>query len=362
VALLIALDPLVAHFDLSVMTDALALAGSMVFCAALTDLRWRRSPPLLAGALLFLSFLATAGLRPEKRYVLLGTALLTPLVWWLVRRRRPDRVSVAPRAAAPAVVALALAAFATITAVHRAVHHDSERWPLTTSMLQQRVIFRNVVATYDSLPDWIRRAIPPPAAHYFDQHHQNGRQIIDQVTRGDAQLRERMVHEMAAVAWRERWPSIVLDVVSDATENVLATLSFYVRMGTYAAMGEEGFRRVFPSDGALWTFTRLEQHHPALSRVYVVLAGALFLLVLVLALARWRAARRASGGRLTAERVAYYAPLWVFVALNAGLFAVASNLVHVRYVLLAHVSILLLLYVTAFAPSRAAEPAPAQRV
>ena len=69
------------------MTDGLALAGSMVFCAALTDLCWRRTSRPLAVTLLVVSFLVTAGLRAEKRWVLLATVLGVLLAWWLLRRR-----------------------------------------------------------------------------------------------------------------------------------------------------------------------------------------------------------------------------------------------------------------------------------
>lgn len=358
VGALLCLDPLVAHFDLSVMTDGPALAGSLVFCAALVDLRWRRTPPLLAGTLFVLSFLLTAGLRAEKRWVLLATVALTLLAWWLLRPRARAAAEGGSGKAALVILAVATAAaFATVTLVQRAHHRETGRWPLVSSMLQQRVVFPNVVATHDALPEWIRRKLPPPSAEYFDLHHQNGRQVIDQVTRGDAAERERMVREMAAVAWRARWGRIVLDVLKDAGENVLATPSFYVRLATYAARGEQGFRQVFHSDGTRWTYTRLEQHEPLLSRVYVSLAGALFLLTLVLALARLRAARRAERGRPTRETLAYYAPLACFAALNAGLFAVSSDLVHVRYALLAHVALLLLVYSAAFPASGAREPA-----
>ena len=351
---LLALDPLVAHFQLSVMTDGLALAGSMVFCAALTDLRWRRTSRPLAVALLLVSFLVTAGLRAEKRWVLLATVLGVLLAWWLLRRRS----GAVPRLSRGALLALLLATaggFAAVTAVQRAVHRESGRWPLVTSMLQQRVIFPNVVATYGSLPEWIRRRIPPPAAEHFDRHHQNGRQIVDQVTRGDVAERERMVREMAAVAWRGRWPHIVGDVLRDAAENVLATPSFYVRLATHAAVDEQRFREIFYSDGTRWTYTRLEQHHPRLSRPYLAVAAALLLAGVALALARWRTLRRAGRGRPSAETLAYHAPVAVFVLLNAVLFAVASDLVHVRYALLAHVALLLAVGSAALA---VAPPAP----
>ena len=163
-----------------------------------------------------------------------------------------------------------------------------------------------------------------------------------------------MIGEMAAIAWRERWDRIVGGALRGALENVFATLSFYARLTTWAVC-QECSHKIFPTDWTRWTYTRIEMHHPFLSRAWLGLSGCLFLMSSALAFLRLRDlwSGRADWCR---ETVVFYAPLGIFVILNAGLFALAGDLVHIRYTVLAHVAFLMVIFRGALEQGQSADP------
>jgi hypothetical protein len=134
---------------------------------------------------------------------------------------------------------------------------------------------------------------------------------------------------------RERWPAIALDVARDTTENLFASLSFYFRLGVLAIGGEETSRQWFRSGGSRYTYLKLAESRPALSRMHLATSALLLAVAIGASLALLR---RAAGGRFEGwqGQAESWLPVVAFCSFNALAFSLTADLVHIRYTVFAH--------------------------
>jgi len=341
------LDPLVAHFNLSILTDGLALSGSLIFCAALAHLGRQRSPPVVPACLLLVAYLTTAGLRAEKNWVFIGSTFLTVAVWWFVAGRSSPGLGRGLRRRALVALGFASVGFLVMLGVQRWAYEEQGRWPLSTTILHQRIIFPNLAPTYPHLPEEPRALISPHLALNYDMRIHNTWRVIDAVTHGDAKQRERLTSQLVWPVLKARWHWIASKILLDTAENVLAPFSFYGRLGRWIRDGQKpaAFRVTF--EATPWTYFMLAQAQPGLSLIYVNFAGALLLTTVFLTLLQLPAMRRGWRTRDHDDAIVLAAPVASFCLVNALAFSTTANLVHIRYVLFAHVAVLLLFYLGA---------------
>lgn len=336
-------DPLISHYNLALMTDGLGLALSLLFCAALTDFLRKRTAPWMAGALLFIAFVLVAGLRVEKKWIMLGTIVAAPVLWAFCQRRtRVKRAAnLLPRAAL--ALGLGCVGLLAVNAGHRIFYKESERWPARETIVHLRFIFPHLTAVYDELPERTRALISPEDAKYYDSHLNNARRLINRITAGDGALRHELTKDLANVVVSSRGYVIALDIARDTVENIAATFSFCVRLVTWRANGE-AYRRLFYSDGTVWIYERFVLHHPRWSHLYLYVSG--LLLVLATGIALLMLYRRLRGGpwRKELEGVAEWLPAAVFCILNAFAFAATQDLVQIRYALISHALFLCMIH------------------
>ena len=359
--LLVFFDPLVVHFGLSVMTDGLALAASLAFCAALADFGLGRSRRWLSGPVLLVAFVLAASLRVEKMWVLACATLATLGVWSLAQRRATPEERVLTPARAVQIAALLLLGGLTVSYLHRSSRVDSRRWPMYDSMLHARIVFPNVSKVYDELPKRIQSRISRKEAERHDTESSIvGYRIINDATGASGPIRAKdrramaegggtrpsaererrdMLQTIAGVVLRERWLALAADVVKDALENVAATFSFYVRLGILARTGD-----VSCADGTQKTYEVLSKRRPRASLRYVV--SSVVLVLSSTALAALALARRKRSGAPLVERrsLVTWTPVAAFVLANACAFALRADMVHIRYMLLAHTAFLVLAF------------------
>lgn len=348
--LLLFLDPLVVHFGLSIMTDSLALSGSLLYCAALAAFALGTGRRWVSALLLLLGYLLTASIRPEKVWVLGCATIATLVAWvWLERRAAPAE-RLLSRGRALGVLAIAAAVSATVFLLHRDAHDPGNRWPVRDSLVHSRIVFPHLTEVYDQLSEKTRKRLPPDKAARHDTDSIVGYRMINDATGASGPIRKKdreeagrtgrrpsvelerreMLDEIAGVVLRERWPVLVLDVLKDAAENVAATFSFYVRLGLLAQDGE-----VSVADGTDRTWEVLSMLHPESSLRFVVASIVLVLgSTLLAAAALVRRARR--GPPLARRRLLLWVPVAAFVLVNACAFALRADMVHIRYMLLAH--------------------------
>ena len=352
---LVVFDPLINHFNLSLVTDSLTFSASLAFCAALADLAFRRTRPWAAGAMLFATFMLASGLRVEKRWILLMTFAATILFWTLLKRRA--HVPLSPGWSRRSAAALALIGFGLILTIgiHRAVYQKSAgtsleagirslHGPLLDTVVHYRLIFPHLSGVYDDLPERAKALISREAASFYDKNANNPSEVMFLVAGGDDRKRRELTHDLVKTVVPRRWNLIALDIARDVAENLLSTASFYLRIAVWRIWGDEAIQSWFPSDAAVWDYQRLTFHHPRMSTVYI------FIFVVILAFSTSIALRQAyfyfrreSRGE-TARKIAIWIPVLVLWVLNAFSFAVFLNITNVRYMILSHALILVLIY------------------
>ncbi len=357
---LLLFDPLLAHFALSVMPDSLALSGCLAFAATLAELVRDRARPRVVPALGFAGlagFLLAAGVRVEKSWVLLLTLLVTMLLWFLLARGFVFVSGARLRARAAGMLAVGLLGFGSIQWLHSSMYQappETEafrfsHWPSLTTVLHQRIIFPNLTRVYEQLSPASRVLLTREDARAYDRKIHNTWEVTDRVTRKDPEIRDRLTRDLASTAFRSRWPSLALDVASDTAENLLAPLSFYLRLASWSIRGadENAWEERF--EATPWTYHVLAFHHPRISLVYLALSSFLFLFGCFLALLHARASFRAGSWKPTRQTALSLVPVIMLCAVNALAFSTSANLVHPRYTLFAHTAGSLLVYRAALA-------------
>lgn len=351
-AALVALDPLIAHFNLALMTDGLCFSASLAYCAAWAHLLFLRRTTGWAAAVIFASFLVAAGLRVEKPWVLLATALVSVTLAGWMSWRRPER-----QASSRSRILLGLAVVGAAFFVHQAVQSASSEqdswWTAGENAVHFRLVFPYLDDVYDQLPDRVRQKISRDQAREYSRDINRVRPVVNRAVGLDAAARRRLTEDMVRTVVAQKWPDLLRDIPSDVLANGWTTLHFADRVLAWELRGR-------PGGPATWTFTRFTFHHPGLSRLWLGLAGALFLLALAAALVptyrRLRAPLRSASGRASRTWL-LWAPAVSFWWLNAATFGLSVNIINVRYMIFSHGLLLLLAYATVLAWLLAPGPA-----
>jgi hypothetical protein len=337
-------DPLIAHFNLSIMPDGLALSGSLIFCAAFADLGVRRTHPAIAGIALLLGHLLTAGVRVEKNVILVTTTVITVVIWITLSRRQASPML--PHLRRHAVIALFIVAtgFGIVLSVHRAFYEPSVRWPTWISVAHNRIIFPNLRLAYDDLPESVRSVIHPEDARIYDLHLRNAWAVMNDVTGNDPERLDQLTRELLIPVLRARWPAIAGSIVTDTTENILAPFSFYARLTRWICGGakESVYRG---GEATSWTYHNLAKPHPWSSGIFVALSASIFVVTAMIAMLYARARVRDRGWSFAPRVLIMITPCAAFIAVNALAFAATVSLVHIRYTILAHALFMFLFYV-----------------
>lgn len=348
-SLIVALDPLVAHYNLALMTDALATTGALVFCAALYGLVTAKAEEkvrtVVHALLLVIGTFLACGVRVEKWLIFVATTAATVATWALAKRFGGRRLAVA--------ALLVLTAVALSRGLQRKYQTVSDDWwTVGESAVHFRLIYPNLRRIYDQLPDGVRARLSREDAAEYDQTINNIRGVVNRITKGDAEIRHRLTEQMARTAVRQLWPSLMADIGHDFVTNLLATYTFWAQLAVRELWRNEAVRelpgavvvrRWLPSSTAYWNFTRLTMHHRRWIQVHMYLSwfliGTATLLSVVTAL-RWvrRRPRTVSWSALLPWTPALW--LWFF---NAAAFAASVNISNVRYMIFSHVMILVLI-------------------
>lgn len=342
-------DPVIAHHNLSILTDSLALSASLVFCAALMALgSWRRRRGL--AAVLLLASIVTAGtLRVEKSVVMLAATALTLLSWW--RWPPPGWLAFGPRPRRLlllGILGIASLAFATTQRIQSAFHEPSNSWPPWMLVAHYRLVYPHLTSIYEALPQDVRNWISPEWTEHYDSRMTLVHSLMDQVAGGKPERLERLTRKMARTAVHERGAEIALDCARDSLENLLPTAPFYARLGLWRLLGEERYQRLSPSDGTPSTYQRLAAYRPRLSAAYTGAAGLLFFAAAGCVLVRRARGTLAKGP--TPAQLRTWVPVAAFCGLNALAFGFRADLTLIRYTLAAHAVALIFVYALCLAP------------
>jgi len=343
---LLLFDPIVGHYNLSLMSDALACSFSLVFCAAFSDLATRRISPWASGSVLLVSFNLAAGLRVEKKWILLATALVCALAWWRSRWGTTPCEPATPGRRQRLALALLLVGISVAgsSALHRHFYQPSNWMPLLESSVHARIAVGHLGEVYEALPERTRSRISREDADYYDAHVNNPPRLMQRITAGDAAVRRQMTLDIARAVLPRLWPEILFDIGRDALEDLVPTIAFNFRIGVWKLWGPKVFQTWYFSNFAVWDYQRLVMHHPRLSDAYLLTAVVVFLAALPLASIRFLSwFRESSRDELRAD-VSSRLPALTLWMLNAAAFAATVNSVNVRYAIIAQVVVLAGIY------------------
>lgn len=343
---LLCFDPLIAHFNLSIMPDGLALSGSLIFCAALTDLGVRRSHPVIVGIALLLGYLLAAGVRVEKNVVLAMTTVITGVTWFALARRQASPQARNLRQRAVVALLIVAAGFAIVVFTQRAFYEPAGRWPTWINIAHHRIIFPNLQRVYADLPAEVRKKIHPEDAKVYDYHLINTWAVMNNVTGNAPDKLEQLTRQLVVPVLKSRGLAIAGSIVSDAAENILAPFSYYARL-TYWVCGGAQESVYRGGEATSWTYHILSKPHPKISAVFSATSVGVFVVAVILSIAYMRARVKEQGWSLTPQTIITIAPSAAFCAVNALAFAMTVSLVHIRYVMFAYTLFLILFYTMA---------------
>jgi hypothetical protein len=340
---LLALDPLISHFNLSVMTDSLCLSCVLVFCSTLGDMATRRRRLWVPASLCLVSFVAAANLRVEKLAVLSVTALFSCVAWWMLGRRAGAN-PVLRGTIYSILLIIGTGSLATF-AIRHATYRYQGRWDTVTTVLNQRVIYPHLADIYDQLPGDVKSRLSPEDARKYDKRIHNTWDVINQISGRNAAVRQNLTEQMSRVAIQQRWPQLAASICADTVEHLLATPSFYARLALWMAQGKNpsAFRDEFQA--VPFTYSVFAYPYRLLSFVYMLVAGAMFGIVGILAIrTAWIRRPIPRSSEIPARAVMLWTPVVLFWVSNAMVFSLTASLVHIRWVLFSHFICLSVIY------------------
>lgn len=267
-ALLVVTNPLVAHFSLSIMSDSLASSFTVATIGAMAHLvrsagttsNAARSPWLPVAALcLFLMAVS----RVDKLYMGIMLAVMV-LVCMLMGPKRPPRLRLAI-VGAPLIFALA----AAITINHLTQVPNADRPALNLSnMAFNRVVWPRLSLVYPYLPSDAKKLISPGDAKWFDEHNNHVYLYLDKLLKGHPE-NQRIINEVTTTTLEHFPGRLVGKTAFDIAKYALPNVSFPLELVS-----------LLPESTATdWTYSRMSQAHPSMTRLWLIVSNISFYLM-----------------------------------------------------------------------------------
>jgi hypothetical protein len=313
-----ATNPLVTHFALSIMSDSLASsltvatvgAFAHLVCSAGDSASNRRL--WLASSVFCLSLMALS--RVDKLY--LGSLLALVVIICLYRS--------GPQAARPRISGIALSLMVAVVAPiwvnHATQTHNPDRPPLDlSSMAFNRVVWPRLTRVYPYLPADAKSLISDGDAVTFDANNVNVYPLLDRILKGHPE-NKRVVDEVTKVTLHKFPLQVAGKTAFDIVKYMMPNLAFPLELAS-----------VLPESAATaWTYSRMSQVHPVMTRIWLLISTAIFLFfqlpVAVVFL------RKCGGRELMAQSIVLLTA--VGIAGNALLFGLEAGMdAHIRYAL-----------------------------
>jgi hypothetical protein len=280
---------------------------------------------------LALGSIAAAGwMRAEKIWVF-AVVIAATLVMLGARQGARALGTAIPRAKRARVIAALVTAMLTSSAVvlvvNRATQTADYGWPPVTLNVRLfvRTAWPRLAGIRPLLSSDAQAVVSDADAERFDQNYNQYLTLVPRLQRS-ADGTNRLVDEISFTALRHRLPEIAVATAGDVVRYTFPMIAYPVDLAT-GRMGASN-----------WTDSRMKMAFPTLTRIYLV-AATVLLLVIQLPLLVLAVVRRSGRDR----SIRFAAVLTVGAALaNAVLYALGNGLQNVRYALPA----LMLVYAT----------------
>lgn len=317
--LLVVTNPLVAHFSLSIMSDSLASSFTVATIGAMAHLvrsvgttpNAARSPWLPMVALcLFLMAVS----RVDKLYMGIVLAFMLIICMRIGLKKLP-RLQLAI-VCAPLLAALA----AAIAVNHFTQVPNADRPAINLSnMAFNRVVWPRLFQVYPYLPSDAKALISPGDAKWFDEHNNHVYLYLDKLLKGHPE-NQQIIDEVTATTLRYFPGRVVTKTVFDIAKYAVPNVSFPLELLS-----------LLPESTATdWTYSRMSQARPSMTRLWMIISNISFYLVqlpFALLYLCWRHLQRWWAQPLVLLTAACVGSNAVMFGLEAGMDA------HIRYAL-----------------------------
>lgn len=258
-------EPLIAHFNLSVLSDSIALSFTIFFLGSILDFcaATEISPAKIIAVFLFYILMSLS--RPER--VMLGLAfLIFTAAFELFKSRKKMSWTIIKKCVC--VLITAAAAFAITSAVNNATETApaSRNQPAIYKSAFELIVFPRLTKVYPSLPSSIKSVITYKDAVTNDAEAYNTNYTILKILDHDKGNPSKIV-EITKITFLKFYPEIIGTFVSNVCKNMISPVCYVFNFKL--------------NDGNInWTQSRMSLKHPRLTSFYVIYSDAFFILLL----------------------------------------------------------------------------------
>lgn len=262
-------DPLITHFNLSVLSDSIALSFTIFFLGSILEVcaADKISPAKIIAVFSFYILMSLS--RPER--VMLGLAfLIFTAVFELFKNRKIKSKEIVKKSVC--LLITAAAAFAIISSVNGATQKATvnRNQPAIYKSAFELIVFPRLTKVYPYLPSSIKSVITYKDAVTNDASANNTNYTISKILDHDNGNPSK-INEITKITLSRLYPEIIGTFVSNVCKNMLSPVCYVFNFKL--------------NDGIInWTQTRMSLKHPRLTSFYVFYSNVLFILLLITAI------------------------------------------------------------------------------
>lgn len=307
--------PFNIHFNMSVLSDSLAISFTLMFIASLMYLlktyKWYYIIPTI------LCMYLASNTRSEKIYFCLFVLIIT-LIAFIIKRRK-DILKKENIKQITAIVAIMIITLTLNTITKKCFGQNKEQdytrtQPGFVSFLSQRVMKYNLPDMYKYFPEEVTRSIT------YEDTQNDGKvtyQGIYEKLLAEDGNNARVIMIIKTVL-KHNWYNILLDINSDFVKNIFPTI----------------YQLFETRQGALeWTITRMQGDHPVYTTGYIVFNNLIYVIIYVILIFK-----------LISDKYNYnikaniaLLPMILYILVNALFFTfLTSQNFHIRYAMLTY--------------------------
>ncbi|MDN4548030.1 hypothetical protein [Pseudomonas sp. C32] len=329
VAISVTLNPLIAHFCMSVLTDSLAASFTVIFSAALIracakDATTKQAFIHFSIASLTLTLMSS--LRVDKLYLSIAVFVIALCALYLLRK---DKLSI--YRVLIGLLFLVISAGSAIAIKNATTVYNTQRPPLDfSSMAFNRVVWPRLTEVYPYLSDAVKSRITMADAELFDSH---ANYVYPLLTRELAKPDGKKTIDTITQTTIKYFPfQVVANTLFDFTKYSLPNLQFPL----------EEYNILPKSVATSWTIERMEMLRPLTTKIYLVIGLIQFISIGLLVI--WFFSTQVRAHRLFKENSFLVLIVLSAVLTNSSLFALSAGMqAHIRYAIPTYTIIQILL-------------------
>ncbi|MGK5088882.1 hypothetical protein WDW86_15090 [Bdellovibrionota bacterium FG-2] len=303
--------PIVLHFNVTVLSDGIALGLLIFFTSLLIRLLLLKRDALWDYGFYFCAFVLMALSRSEKIYIAAGSALIGILFMVFVKKNKlyQFRKSILTSF-------LALATVFTINSYTQTISLSEPPPDLTYSFLY-RALYPRFEKVYPLMPEAVRSKLSIEDARLYDSHPNANKGVMKKICGTDWTCAHPYADQMLATVLRHQGLAVMSSIIRDMIYYSAAPWVWIT--APWTGLGHYD-----------WTYSRFSMQSPKLSWLYLNL-GSLLVIVLTLSLVA-RLVRTSNASR-NFQHILPFAFLVLCPGLaNSGLFALMNgHPFHIRY-------------------------------